>query len=152
MCKPIWRDCAAPPSCISRCRFSCVSRCRCSCVSRCRWQCKNRRSVMCSSSDSMTRGWAKKCSAARGSFSTLGAAGGLGRRGCPVPSTPAPVTRPPHSHRLLQGASERSGYSGEDETLGVGEREDVRWRGEDTMQLGDISVMAWTKRCYLHTR
>ena len=24
--------------------------------------------------------------------------------------------------------------------------------GEDTMQLGDISVMAWTKRCYLHTR
>ena len=82
------------------------------------------------------------------------ALGGLGRRGWAVPSTPAPARRPPRTHRLLQGASETSRYLGEDGTLGIGERGNVRQRGIDTMQVGDISgsVMAWTKCCYLHTR
>ena len=57
------------------------------------------------------------------------ALGGVGRRGWAVPSTPAPARRPPRSHRLLQGATESSGYG----ILGIAERCEV-----EGMHIGDI--------------
>ena len=67
--------------------------------------------------------WAeKKCSAARGSFSTLGAAWWVGAQGLPSAQyTPTRHTTTTLAHTL---ASER--YLGEGQTLGVGEQWDVR--------------------------
>ena len=90
MCKPIWRDGAATPSCVSRLciQVQVLLRIQVQVLLRIQAQVRVQKQkewrllgVRCSSSDSMTRGWAEMCSAARGSFSTLGAAWWVGAQG-----------------------------------------------------------------------
>ena len=85
--------------------------------------------VRCSSSDSTTRGWAEKCSAAaaaRGSFSTLGA-GWVGAQG--LGSAQYARTRQTATTLPQTFATESSGYG----ILGIVERCEV-----EGMHIGDI--------------